>query len=133
MAKKLMILLFILIIFSLNAQYQINFTLEPPFYNGGTFNLFYFNYFADFDLDDSASQPLIFTISIQNISTEYHDYELRLDGSWGSESGYSILTPETESPQSGGTETITNQNMVSHDNTSIYVIDKYFDEMQDAL
>jgi len=133
MAKKLMILFFILMIFSVNAQYHINFTLEPPFYNGGTFNLFYFNYFADFDLDDSASQPLIFTITIQNISTEYHDYELRLDGLWGTYTGYSILTPETNNPQPGGIETITNQNIVSHDDTSIYNIDNNFDEMQDAL
>jgi len=119
--------------FSLNAQYQINFTLEPPFYNGGTFNLFYFNYFADFNLDDSASQPLIFTISIQNVSTGYEDYELYLKGDWGSYSGYSILTPETENPQPGGMEIITNQNIVSHDDTSIYNIDNNFDEMQDAL
>ena len=135
MAKKLIILFFILMMFSLNAQYpyQINFALEPPFYNGGTFNLFYFNYFADFDLDDSASQPLIFTISIQNISTEYHDYELRLDGLWGTYTGYSILTPGENEPQPGGMEIITNQNMVSHDNTSIYDIDNNFDEMQNAL
>ena len=135
MAKKLIILFFILMMFSLNAQYpyQINFTLEPPFYNGGTFNLFYFNYFADFDLDDSASQPLIFTISILNVSTEYHDYELRLDGTWSTYEGQSILTPEINSPQPGGMEIITNQNIVSHDDTSIYAIDNNFDDLENAL
>ena len=74
MAKKLMILFFILMMVAVQAQnfnyYNIYFTLEPPFYNYGTFNLFYFNYFADFDLDDSASQPLIFTITVQNISDQ---------------------------------------------------------------
>ncbi len=135
MVRKLIILFFILMMFSLNAQYpyQINFTLEPPFYNGGTFNLFYFNYFADFDLDDSASQPLIFTIYIQNVSSEYHDYYLRLDGQWSTYTGDSILTPDTNNPQPGGMEIITNQDIVSHDNTSIYEIVKNFDEMQNAL
>jgi len=84
-------------------------------------------------LDDSASQPLIFTITVQNISTEYHDYELRLDGLWGTYTGYSILTPGENEPQPGETETINNQNIVSHDNTSIYNIDNNFDEMQNAL
>ncbi|MDY6916151.1 MAG: hypothetical protein SVM86_07535, partial [Candidatus Cloacimonadota bacterium] len=83
--KKYLIFLIICIPWLLLSDfypYKLEFNMQPPFMNNATFNVFQPSFFEDYDQNTPESQPLLFTISIQNISAEFIDYEILFVMRW---------------------------------------------------
>jgi len=129
----------ILILFGcLNADfypYKIDFAMQPPFANNATFNIFHPSFFQEYDPDNPSSQPLLFTVSIENknVAAEFQDYEILFNMRWRDLYADAILRPTTDQPSPGQIIRLTNRDIVSQNNTTIYQIDKNFDDVLDEM
>lgn len=113
--------------------YKIDFTMQPPFTNNATFNVFQPSFFEDYDPDSPSSQPLLFTVSIQNVAAEFQEYDILFIMRWRDMYADAILHPTTEEPMPGQMIRLTNRDIVSDDNSTIYQIEKDFDDVLDEM
>ncbi|MDN5354957.1 MAG: hypothetical protein PWQ09_1713 [Candidatus Cloacimonadota bacterium] len=138
--KKSIFVLFIFICGSLFSDfypYKLDFAMQPPFSNNATFNIFQPSFFEDYDPQSASTQPILFTVSIQNVATEFQDYEILFNMRWRDLYADAILTPTTQEPVPGQIIRLTNRDILTDSNSASYEIDKNFDdvlkEMEDII